>query len=131
MKALIHATRKENLYRIREEGFKIIKDEYPPRFGYGIYFMTSEEYGYSDERTSRIYCSLKDANLLEVTHDEIRNMYPELEIEYQEGGAPILESYAKENKIDAIKISYSDNTAEVVVYNLSCIVCDDYDIREL
>lgn len=130
MKNIIHCTSKNNLLKIKESGFKIIKDDFPPRFGYGIYFMSSEDFGYGDENTSRVYCDLVSNNIKKLTHDEIRLMYPELEIEYQEGGAPILEYYAKEHNFDAIEILYDDNTSEIVVYNLDVIKYKKFDIRK-
>lgn len=130
MKNLIHATKKENLLSIKKEGFKILELDYPPRFGYGIYFMTSEEYGYANDDTSRIYCSINDEHILHLTHDEIRLMYPELELEYQEGGAPILKEYILNKGYKAVEISYIDGTSEVVAYDINVIKYEKFDVRK-
>lgn len=130
MDNLIHATCKENLIAIQKEGFKIFESEYPPRFGHGIYFMTSEEYGYADENKSRVYCSINDKHILHLTHDEVRLMYPELEIEYQEGGAPILKEYVLDKGYNAVEISYIDGTSEIVVYDTSIISYEEFDFRK-
>lgn len=131
MKNLIHATSKENLISIQREGFKIFESEYPPRFGHGIYFMTSEDYGYAYENRSRIYCNIDNKYILHLTHDEIRLMYPELDIEYQEGGAPILKEYVLTKGYKAVEISYIDGTSEVVVYDTNIIKYEKFDIRTL
>ena len=132
MKNLIHATSKENLISIQKEGFKIFQSEYPPRFGHGVYFMTSEDYGYGNENSSRIYCSIpEDKYILHLTHDEIRLMYPELDLEYQEGGAPILKEYVLNNGYKAVEVSYIDETSEVVVYDTNIIKYEKFDIRTL
>ena len=129
MNNLIHATTRENAVSIKENGFLIAKAEYPHRFGYGVYFMTSEEYGYGNETYSRVYCSVDDSYILHLTHDEIRLMYPELDIEYQEGGAPELIDYVLSNGYKAVEISYEDETSEVVVYDVGIIEYNSFDFR--
>lgn len=129
MNNLIHATTRENAVSIKENGFLIAKAKYSPRFGYGVYFMTSEEYGYGNETHSRVYCSVDDSYILHLTHDEIRLMYPELDIEYQEGGAPELIDYVLSNGYKAVEISYKDETSEVVVYDVGIIEYNSFDFR--
>lgn len=94
-----------------------------------IYFMTSEEYGYGTESMSRIYCNINDEYILHLTHDEIRLMYPELEIEYQEGGAPILKEYVLNKGYKAVEVFYDDETSEVVCYDLDIIEYVSFDFR--
>ena len=129
MNNLIHATTRENALSIKENGFIIPRTEYPPRFGCGVYFMTTEEYGYGCENSSRVYCSFDDKHILHLTHDEIRFMYPELDIEYQEGGVTELVDYVLSKGYKAVEISYVDGTAEVVVYDVSIIKYNGYDFR--
>lgn len=131
MKNLIHTTSKKNLISIQREGFKIFESEYPPRFGHGVYFMTSEDYGYGNEDNSRIYCSIDDKYIVHLTHDEIRLMYPELDLDYQEGGAPILKEYVLNNGYKAVEVSYIDGTSEVVVYDTDIINYEKFDIRRV
>ena len=130
MNNLIHVTYRENALSIKKEGFVLRKTDYPPRFGYGVYFMTSEEYGYGNESMSRIYCSVDDKYILHLSHDEIRLMYPELEVEYQEGGVPELIDYVLSKGYKAVEVSYIDGTSEVVVYDTKIIKYDGFDIRE-
>ena len=130
MNNLIHATWKENAISIRKEGFDMTKSEHVPRFGYGVYFMTSEDYGHGTESMSRIYCSIEDKYILHLTHDEIRLMYPELGIDYQEGGMPELVDYVLSRGYKAVEVSYVDGTSEVVVYDVNIIKYDKFDIRE-
>ena len=129
MNNLIHATSRKNAISIKEKGFIINTSDYAPRFGHGIYFMTSEEYGYGNESMSRIYCSVKDDYILHLSHDEVRLMYPELDIEYQEGAAPELIDYVLSKGYKAVEISYIDGTSEVVVYDIDIIKYNEFDIR--
>lgn len=92
--------------------------------------MTSEEYGYGNESMSRIYCSIDDKYILHLTHDEVRLMYPELDVEYQEGGVPILRDYVLNKGYKAVEISYIDGTSEVVAYDIEIIKYEKFDIRE-
>lgn len=131
MKNLIHVTFKDNLISIQKEGFKIFESEFSPRFGHGVYFMTSEEYGYGNENMSRIYCNIDNKYILRLTHNEIRAMYPELDIEYQEGGVPILKDYILNKGYKAVEVSYIDGTSELVAYDTNIINYKKFDIRKV
>jgi hypothetical protein len=114
---LIHKTYKENVKNILENGFNINYDEYG-RFGYGIYFMSDEEYGDFGDG-AQIICEIDTKKMMNITHDEIREIYPYLD--YQEGGEPEFESYVKKLGYEAVNISYIDGFSEVVVYNPNLI----------
>lgn len=125
MKNLIHKTFRSKYENIIEEGFKIPQDQ-PGRFGYGVYFMTEDNFGHFGDGVS-IICDVSNEFILDMTHDEVRELYPYLD--YQEGGEPELEKYVIEKGYKAVSISYLDGSTEVVVYDTSIIKIQNVIIK--